>query len=485
MLGAGLVDDGVGGADGRNGLQQFLEPALGIRIGRIDLHFLEELAGLGEDDAAHSDEVAIEIHGTDERFEGVGQSGGALASAIGFFAASHHEVFADANALGQDAQPFAGDDAGADLGELAFAEALVLVEEVLGEDELENGVAEKLQALIIEMVALGFVAEAGMGERFRQEERIAEFVFDALFERIHEGITAGTVHGRSASGKCQVGALTRHRVRVIPERPDYVMPEKPPPPSAVPGKNPWPRVVTILGVLALLLGAGAWVVHRVTSVTGEAFGQGRAIMKEAGEQAANVARAFHEGTIREEFLSRSAEITGTNRLQVATLHQNETFQRSEQDNLAWGMIQLPKVVVQAQAPVEYTYYVDLKGAWDFRQQDKEVVVLAPPILPNTPAIDISALTFYTLEGSIWRDDKAVRERLRGSLTATLSKRAREDERLVREVGRQKIAEFVEQWLGDKFGDGHDYKVKVLFPGETPAAPPKEKAWPATPGKERP
>jgi len=290
------------------------------------------------------------------------------------------------------------------------------------------------------------------------------------------------VHGRSASGKCQVGALTRHRVRVIPERRDYVMPETPPPPPAAPGKNPWPRVVTILGVLTLLLGAGAWMVHRVTSLTGEALGHGKAIVKEVGEQAANVARAFREGTIREEFLSRSAEITGTNRLQVATLHQGETFQRSEQDNLAWGMIQLPKVVVQAQAPVEYTYYVDLKGPWEFRQEGKEVVVLAPPILPNTPAIDVSALTFYTLEGSIWRDDKAVRERLRGSLTATLSRRAREDERLVREVGRQKIAEFVEQWLGDKFGDGHDYKVKVLFPDESPAAPPKENAWPATPAK---
>jgi hypothetical protein len=39
--------------------------------------------------------------------------------------------------------------------------------------------------LIIEMMALRLMAETRVRERFREEERIAEFVFDALFERIH------------------------------------------------------------------------------------------------------------------------------------------------------------------------------------------------------------------------------------------------------------------------------------------------------------
>src|SRR5204863_3629062 len=125
--------------------------------------------------------------------------------------------------------------------------------------------------------------------------------------------------------------------------------------------------------------------------------RGTAFVREAGSQAASVARAFHEGTIREEFLSRTASLTGTNRLQVATLHQGETFQRSEADNIAWGLISLPKVVVQAQAPVEYTYYLDLQAPWEFRQEGKTITVLAPPIVANTPALDVSALTFYTLE----------------------------------------------------------------------------------------
>ena len=259
------------------------------------------------------------------------------------------------------------------------------------------------------------------------------------------------------------------------------MPETPPTTTPMPAKNPWPRVVVLLSILAILVGGGVWIANRFISTPGEALDKGKELVREMGTQAVSVARAFREGTVREEFLSRATTLAGTKRLQVATLHQAESFQRSEQNNVAWGMIPLPKVVVLAQAPVEYTYYLDLEGKWEFRQEDKTIVVLAPPIMPNTPALDVSALTFYTLEGSIWRDETAARERLRDSLTGALSKRARENEKLVREVGRRKVAEFVEQWLGEKFGDSKDYKVKVLFPDEVPATAPVEQPM-KTPGQ---
>jgi hypothetical protein len=248
------------------------------------------------------------------------------------------------------------------------------------------------------------------------------------------------------------------------------MPDSPFVPPPAPAKNPWPRVVTILGLFLLLLGAGLWTLHRLTGFTGAALRDGGALVKELGGQAATVARAFREGTVREEFLSHTAALAGTSRFQFATLHQGETFRRSEVDNIAWGLIALPKVVVQAQAPVEYTYYLDLQAPWEFRQEGKTITVLTPPIGTNTPALDVSALTFYTLEGSVWRDEDEVRERLRESLTATLRKRARKNGKLVREIGRQKVAEFVEQWLSEKFGDGRDYRVKVVFPDEVPVAP---------------
>jgi len=37
---------------------------------------------------------------------------------------------------------------------------------MLGKDQLEHCITKKLQSLIIEMMSLSFVAEAGMSERF-------------------------------------------------------------------------------------------------------------------------------------------------------------------------------------------------------------------------------------------------------------------------------------------------------------------------------
>lgn len=241
------------------------------------------------------------------------------------------------------------------------------------------------------------------------------------------------------------------------------------PPSS--SRNPWPRVVLLLGLCALLSATGMWFFNRLTGAPGAVVDKGLTLAKEIGGQAATVAQAFREGTLRQAFFSHAAEISGTTHLQVATLKQNETFQREEAGSAAWGLVPVPKVVVQAQAPVEYSYYLDLAAPWEFRQQDKTILVLAPPLQPNTPALDVSALTFYTLEGSIWRDEGAVRERLRKSLTSSLQKRASNGTTLAREVARRQVAEFVERWLGEKFGDARDYQVRVVFPDEAPPATP--------------
>ena len=107
MFGAGLIDDRIRRADRGDGLEDFLKPAFGIRVWRVDFEFFEKLAGFGEDNTADGNEIAIEIHRSDQRFEGIGKRGGALASAAGFFSAAHHEVIADADALGEQGQSLA------------------------------------------------------------------------------------------------------------------------------------------------------------------------------------------------------------------------------------------------------------------------------------------------------------------------------------------------------------------------------------------
>ncbi|HEY3900504.1 MAG TPA: hypothetical protein VGM54_17985 [Chthoniobacter sp.] len=245
-----------------------------------------------------------------------------------------------------------------------------------------------------------------------------------------------------------------------------------PEPTASPpvaSRNPWPWLA-LLGVVALLVGAAMWSVEKATSLAGAGVTKGLAVVKELGHEAATVVSAFRQQNIRQQFLSSAVTLEGTSRLQVATLKEDEIFRRKEQDSIAWGWISLPQVVVQADVPVEYSYYLDFNGSWEFTRENDLVTVHAPPLRPNAPAPDISKLTFYTLEGHVWQDDKAVRERLQGSMSSALRDRALEHVTLIREIARRQTERFVEKWLTDSFSDGHAFKVKVVFPDEAPAAP---------------
>ena len=68
----------------------------------------------------------------------------------------------------------------------------------------------------------------------------------------------------------------------------------------------------------------------------------------------------------------------------------------------------------------------------------------------------------------------MQEKLRASLSGALSERAQRNTRLVREVGRQRLTEFLQKWLVEKFSDGGQFHVKVIFPEERPAPPPDPK-----------
>ena len=218
--------------------------------------------------------------------------------------------------------------------------------------------------------------------------------------------------------------------------------------------SPWPKVVLWLGLIVVLVGGGILAAERFFHGVGEVI-----------TKAKTLAEAFHHGTVKEEFLSSGVKLEGTSRLQVATLQEHETFRRKESDTLIWGLVPLPSIVVQADVPVEYGYYLDFTGPWEFVQTDGLVTVYPPPIQPQTPAADISKLTFYTLEGHIWQDDKAVRDRLQGSLSAALHDRAVEHVPLVREIARRQLQTFVEKWLAKSFSDSGDFQVKVVFPEE--------------------
>src|SRR6266516_4356841 len=68
---------------------------------------------------------------------------------------------------------------------MSFGFASEIAKQIFGNHELENGVAQELQALVIKMITLRLMSQAGVGECFRQQQRIAEFVTNAFFERCH------------------------------------------------------------------------------------------------------------------------------------------------------------------------------------------------------------------------------------------------------------------------------------------------------------
>ena len=56
---------------------------------------------------------------------------------------------------------------------------------LIGENELENGVAKKFKSLIIKVWALCFISKARVSQSLREQERIAKLVTCPLFKRLH------------------------------------------------------------------------------------------------------------------------------------------------------------------------------------------------------------------------------------------------------------------------------------------------------------
>lgn len=239
------------------------------------------------------------------------------------------------------------------------------------------------------------------------------------------------------------------------------MPEHVPPSATSPEPPPNPRAKTILWTVigSLLFLNAALVFHSCRSLPGDAAN----LIEKTGRALADVASAFRTGTIRTEFTSYATTITNQQLLQFATLRQRETFTRSEETTTGFGYIPLPEVVVEARAPVEYTYHLDFNAPWNFVLKENVIHVFPPPIRFNKPSIDASEIAYEVKKGYL-KTDEAL-ENLKRSLTSLAVLKAKDNIPLVRETCRRQTTLFVETWLSRAFADGGRFAVKVHFPGE--------------------
>jgi hypothetical protein len=243
-------------------------------------------------------------------------------------------------------------------------------------------------------------------------------------------------------------------------------------PANRPSRVPW--AVAAVAIVAMGVGAALYVFHSVRRLPGEVIQGSREALRELRE----VAAAFRTGTVTTSFRSYATEVHGTSRLQFAELRQLEVFERRDEAAVLWGTLRLPDVVVEARAPITYTYFVDLDKAWSFRLEGRDVFVQAPVIEWNRPAVDVSELRYVVTAGSVFRDEALVQERLRAEMSALALLRASQHVSLVRETGRRQVEAFVEGWLVHRFDDGYAYRAHVLFAGEPPAAPPQAPTRPS-------
>jgi hypothetical protein len=220
-------------------------------------------------------------------------------------------------------------------------------------------------------------------------------------------------------------------------------------------------------IVLILVGGSLYVFKSCRDLPGDALTKAAKLASQAGETLERVAAAFKQGTITTTFTSYATSLSGSQYLEFATLSQNEIFTQTNESSLAYGYIPLPDLVIEARAPVAYTYYLDLNEKWDFTVQDGVVYVTAPDIKYNRPSVDVSRLNYEVKKDSHFRSTSKAMEDLRASITWMTLQKAKANIGLVRETGRKQTEEFVQNWLSKQFADGKNYPVKVRFRNEAP------------------
>lgn len=227
------------------------------------------------------------------------------------------------------------------------------------------------------------------------------------------------------------------------------------------------RTISITLVVLAAMAMAGYFLKRTFDVPGDAVDKGFEIADKSIDRIGKLAAAVNTQTIKADFTSTATTLAGTSRLQVTTIKQVELFERL--DSVTWGGVRFPDVIVNAKAPVEYTFFLDLNGEWNFSWDDKTMTVLAPPIEFNTPAIDASALEYQVIKGSVLRNEEAVKEALRKTLTEQSKKRAADNIHIAREAARREVEKFVRKFVGQAYGVGESLPVIVRFRDEAAAA----------------
>lgn len=232
----------------------------------------------------------------------------------------------------------------------------------------------------------------------------------------------------------------------------------------------WPLVAVVVAWLAFL------AFHETCRSLREAPGLA---VKGAADAVGAIAERFHSGRITTTFTAALPRLQpGGATLELAAYEAVETFQRTDERAAFFDLLPLGTNVAEIRVPVTYRYHVRLDDPWHLEVHGRVCLVRAPRLRPTLPpAIHTDRMEKQGERGWLRFDLDQQMDELEKSITPTLITRAGDPRTvaLVRETCRQRVAEFVRDWLlrEDQWrGDGFS-AVTVTFEdeGKDPASLP--------------
>ena len=185
-----------------------------------------------------------------------------------------------------------------------------------------------------------------------------------------------------------------------------------------------------------------------------------------------LADRFRSQSITETFLAAIPEIesAGSGRLEVATATVTESFTRSDELRILWGLLSLGSTVSQIHVPVTYRYHVELADPWRIEVSGPTCLVFAPRIRPSQPpAIHTDRMEKRSHSDWTRMNGEDQLEELEKSITPVLRVYAADPRHLnlVKDKSRLTIAEFIMDWLlrEDQWREDRFRRVVVFFPDE--------------------
>ena len=232
----------------------------------------------------------------------------------------------------------------------------------------------------------------------------------------------------------------------------------------------WPLLIVALALMALY--GYCYSVKTADRLARDAGAEISGSLEKSIGLVRGLADRFRSESITETFRGAIPEIesAGSGRLEVATATVTESFERSDEQWVLWGLLSLGSTVSQIHVPVTYRYHVELADPWRIEVSGPTCLVFAPPIRPSQPpTIHTDRMEKRSQSDWTLMNGEDQLEKLEQSITPILRSYA-EDPRhlnLVKDKSRLTISKFIKNWLlrEDQWREDRFRRVVVFFPDE--------------------